>query len=63
MQQLYNYFDSILSSKQCGFHKGHSAQHCPTVMLEKFKESRDSGDEFDTLFTYPKYVIALIKIY
>ena len=49
--QLYDYFDYILPQKQCGFRKGHSAQNCLIVILEKFKESRDTGDEFRALFT------------
>ena len=44
-QQLCNHFDSVLSSKQYGFRKGRSAQHCLMIMLEKFKESRDRGDK------------------
>ena len=50
-QQLYEHFNSILSPKQCGFRKGYSAQHCLMVMLEKFKESRDKGEEFVAFFT------------
>ena len=50
-QQLYEHFNSILSPKQCGFRKGYSAQHCLMVMLEKFKESRDKGEEFGAFFT------------
>ena len=50
-QQLYEHFNSILSPKQCGFHKGYSVQHCLMVMLEKFKESRDKGEEFGAFFT------------
>ena len=44
-QQLYEHFNSILSPKQCGFRKGYSAQHCLMVMLEKFNESREFGEE------------------
>ena len=50
-QQLYERFNSILSSKQCGFRKDYSAQHCLMVMLEKFKESRDKGEELGAFFT------------
>ena len=50
-QQLYEHFNSILSPKQCGFRKGYSAQHYLMVMLEKFKESRDKGEEFGAFFT------------
>ena len=50
-QQLYEHFNSILSPKQCGFRKVYSAQHCLMVMLEKVKESRDKGEEFEAFFT------------
>ena len=50
-EQLYEHFNSILSPKQCGFRKGCRAQHCLIAMLEKFKESRDKGDEFVAFFT------------
>ena len=33
--QICTYFDPILSPMQCGFRKGHSAQHCLLVLLEK----------------------------
>ena len=45
--QLYSYFDNILSPNQCGFRKGHSAQQCLLVMIEKFKEAIDKGHELD----------------
>ena len=50
-QQLHERFNLILSPKQCGFRKGHSAQHCLLVMLEKSKELRDKGEEFGAFFT------------
>ena len=50
-QQLYEHFNSILSPKQCEFRKGYSAQHCLMVLLEKFKEFRDKGEEFRAFFT------------
>ena len=50
-QQLYEHFNSILSSKQCGFQNGYSVQHCLIVMLEKVKESRDEGEELGAFFT------------
>ena len=49
-QQLYDEFNSILSPKQCGFRGGYSAQHCLMVVLEKFKELRDKGEEFGVFF-------------
>ena len=51
-QELSEHFNSILSPKQCGFQKGYSAQHSlMVVILEKFKESRDKGEEFGAFFT------------
>ena len=50
-QHSYDHFDSILSPKQCSFRKGHSAQNGLMVILEKFKESKDRGDELGALFT------------
>ena len=47
--QLYSYFDNILSANQFGFRKGHSAQQCLLVMIEKFKEAVDKGHEFGAL--------------
>ena len=49
--QLYSYFDNTLSPNQCGFRKGHSAQQCLLVMIEKFKESIDKGHQFGALLT------------
>ena len=49
--QLYSYFDNILSQNQFGFRKGHSAQQCLLVMIEKFKEAIDKGHEFGALLT------------
>ena len=49
--QLYDYFDDILSPSQCGFSKGYSRQHCLLAMLEKFKESVDKGNEFGAILT------------
>ena len=58
-QQLYEHFLSIFSPKQCEFRKGYSAQHCLMVMLEKFKESRDKGEEFGAFsLTFLKHSIA-----
>ena len=48
---LYDYFDNILFPSQCGFRKGYSAQHCLLVMIEKFKETIDRGNEFGALLT------------
>ena len=51
----------MLSPSQCGFLKGYSMQHCPLVMLEKFEESVDKGNEFGTLLNdLSKALTALI---
>ena len=50
-QQLYEHFNSILSPKQCGFRRSDSAQHYLMVMLKKFKELRDKGEESVAFFT------------
>ena len=44
-------FDTILSQYQCGFRKGHGAQHCLIPLLEKWRESIDRGLEFSILLT------------
>ena len=49
--QLYDYFDDILSPGQCGFWKRFSTQHCLLVMLEKLKEYVDKGNKFCALLT------------
>ena len=49
--QLYDYFDKILSSRQCGFCKGYSSQHCLLAMLESFEKSAEEGNEFEPLLT------------
>ena len=50
-KQLYLRFETILSSSQCGFQKGYSAQHCLLVMEKNLKKQIDSGNEFGTLLT------------
>ena len=49
--QLYYDFDNTLFPSQYGFRKGYSAQHCLLVMIEKFKEAIDRGNEFGALLT------------
>ena len=49
--QIQTYFDNILSKYQCGFRKGFNAQHCLVSMIEKWKESVDSGGAFGALMT------------
>ena len=45
------FFDTILSKYQCGFRKGHGAQHCIIALPEKWHESIDRGLEFAILLT------------
>ena len=49
--QHYSYFDNFLFSNQSGFRKGHSAQQCLLVMIEKLKEAIERGHEFGALST------------
>ena len=49
--QLSKYFDSLLATNKCGFRKCFSSQYCLLVMLEKFKESIDRGNQFGALST------------
>ena len=49
--QFSKYFDSLLAPNQCGFRKGFSSQYCLLVMLEKFKEAIDRGNQFGALLT------------
>ena len=48
---MQTYFDNLLSKYQCGFRKGFNAQHCLVSMIEKWKESVDSGGAFGALMT------------
>ena len=43
---MQTYFDNLLSKYQCGFRKGFNAQHCLVRMIEKWKESVNSGGAF-----------------
>ena len=47
--QLSKYFDSLLATNQCRFRKGFSSQYCLLVMLEKFMEATDRGNQFEAL--------------
>ena len=49
--QMQTYFGNLLSKYQCGFCKGFNAQHCLVSMIEKCKESVDSGGAFGALMT------------
>ena len=50
-KQISDFFDAILSKYQCGFRKGHGAQHCIIALPEKWHESIDRGLEFAILLT------------
>ena len=41
--QIYQYFENILFLSQCGFRKGYNTLQCLLVLVEKFKESVDTG--------------------
>ena len=41
--QMYKYFDQILSKYQCGFCRGDNTQHLLLVTVEKQKETLDKG--------------------
>ena len=50
--QLYDYLDNLLFPNHCGFRKGYSAQRCLLVMIKKFKEAIDRGNDLRALPTY-----------
>ena len=41
--QIYTYFDKILSKFQLGFRRGCSTQHCLLAMIEKWRKILDKG--------------------
>ena len=49
--QLYEYFDNMIFPSQCDFRKAYNVQHCLLVMIGKFKEVVDRGNEFGALLT------------
>ena len=49
--QLYNCFDSLLATNQCGFRKGFSSQYCLLVTYKKFREAIDRENQFGALLT------------
>ena len=58
---LSKYFDSLLATNHCRFRKDFSSQYCLLVMLEKFKEATDRGNQFGALLIdFRKGFIALI---
>ena len=45
------FFEPMLSKYQCRFRKGHSAQHCLIVMVEKWKRGLDNNGVCGALLT------------
>ena len=61
-KQISDFFDTILSKYQCGFRKGHGAQHCIIALPEKWHESIDRGLEFAILLTFLMLLIVFHTI-
>ena len=49
--QIYSYFDTLLSKFHCGFRKGFNAKHCLLAMIEKWRETLDKGGETGVVLT------------
>ena len=49
--QINEYFQPLFSKLQCGFRKGHSAQHCLLVLIEKCRKVLDKGGFAGLLLT------------
>ena len=49
--QMYSYFNQILSKHQCGFRQGNSTQHSLLLMVEKLKKSLDNSGVVGMLLT------------
>ena len=49
--QMYKYFDQILSKYQCGFRQGYNTQHCQLMMVEKWNKALDKGGLGGALLT------------
>ena len=47
--QLYIYFENVISKFQCGFRKGFSTQHCLLLIIEKWKKAVDKDQTFGAL--------------
>ena len=50
-KQMSQFFEEIISKYQCGFRKGHSAQHALISVLEKWRYGFDQGRMFGALLT------------
>ena len=63
-RQLLNHFDNNLSKFQCGFRKGYSLQHCPLLMMDKWKKAVDNNIYSEPfLLIYQKHLIVYVMIY
>ena len=49
--EMYKYFDKILSKYLCGFQQCYNIQHCLLMMVEKWKEALDKGGLGGALLT------------
>ena len=49
--QMYKYFEQILSKYQCSFRQGYNTQQCLLMMVEKWKEALDQGGLCGALLT------------
>ena len=49
--QMYEYFNKILSKQQCGFRQGFSTQHCLLAMTEKWRKYLDKDGVNGALLT------------
>ena len=50
-RELNNYFDRILSKYHFGFRKGHSAQYCLILLIEKLKRHLNENNMFGMILT------------
>ena len=50
-KKMPQYFEGIMSKHQCGFRKGHRAQHASISLLEKWRTNVDQGPMSGALFT------------
>ena len=49
--QIYKYFDQIISKYQCGFRQGYNTQYCLIIMVEKWKGTLHKGGLGGALLT------------
>ena len=47
----HEYLNKIVSKYQCGFRKGFSTQYCLVAMIEKWRQSLDSGGQAPAFLT------------